>query len=84
MSQTANLTTEQVVPQSPQNPNTQPGAQERRTAQDRGREAPADPRELSPPWKLAETTQGNADLGAPRARPQSAKLKHPSPVKQAW
>lgn len=50
----------------------------------RGREAPAHPHKISPPCKLAETTQGNVDLGSPRDRPQSTKLKHPSPVKQAW
>lgn len=47
-----------------------------------GGEAPADSH--SPPWKLTETTQGTVDPWSSRDSPLSTKLKHPSPVKQAW
>lgn len=87
MSQTANLSMEQngsLLFSKPKHPvYNLLGSGEGTTAWNTGK-APAHPHRISPPCKLTETPQGNVDLRSPRDRPQSTKLKHPSPVKQAW
>lgn len=76
------------MPQSPQTPNIQSTIslviRKEHQPETGGGEAPAAPHNINPPWKLAENTQSAVDLRSSRDSPQSTKLKHPSPVKQAW